>query len=57
MMRMRMQRKPLALFLVGFSKGLAFQSRMARHLVKANLAVLPHALAGLVLVTERSGRL
>jgi hypothetical protein len=54
---MRMQRKPLALLLVGFSKGLAFQSRMARHLVKANLAVLPPALEVPALAMGLSGRL
>jgi hypothetical protein len=53
---MRWRRNPFVLLLVG-CKGLEFKSRMVRHLVKASLAVLDLALAVLVLVTERSGRL
>jgi hypothetical protein len=56
LLRMRWRRNPFVPLLVG-CKGLEFKSRMVRPLVKVSLAVLRHALAALVLVMERSGRL
>jgi hypothetical protein len=53
---MRWRRNPFVPLLVG-CKGLEFKSRMVRPLVKVSLAFLRHALAALVLVMERSGRL